>query len=808
MRFTSYGPALAAALVLVSCAEPSAVSAPPAEPSAIPANVVTAPAAAAPRAGDPIVFQDNFDSYGYASNLRRNYARAGAISLAAGRSGTAVRFSYSSGSTYNLLERSLPAAGDLYVSYWYRTSPGADPSNAGTNRWGLTMLRAERATGGRWQVSVARSALLFGIDDSSMPNVYQNLTQSPRFGTTNDGAWHQLTARLVGAPGGYALVWVDGVLVTDTRGLGYTHPAGGVALLRFPGELAASPRTPFTIDIDDLVVWRPGAGVPPVDTTTPPTDTTTPPPPPPAPVARVLVTPASVSLLPGGSAQLAVAVQDSAGNALTGRSIAWSSSNQAIATVSSSGAVQAVAAGSITVTATSEGRSGTAQVTVAPVPVASVSVTLNASSVLVGNSTQAVATLRDAQGNALTGRTVSWQSSNPSVASVSAAGLVTAVAEGTANIVATSEGRTGQAPIAVTAPPPSVASVSVTPGSAALLAGASVQLAATLRSASGAVLTGRPVSWSTSNGAVASVSSTGLVRALTAGTAVITATSEGQRGSSSITVSVPPTPGPGASEPAYSAGTHALILRDNFDYASRSAMMAMYPTGRFTEYVSLIPGRNGSSGAARLSYGNGGAYDIILGPEDRLTSVGRWNGTLPEKAGPYTHFLFSTWFRVSSGADPAANSDWGVKGFMFWHSGTQQGGRYQNAVNQGSADGRTRGPKGANPCNAQSGMNLYKTADGCAPLFSAIADGQWHRFTIEIYAGNDRSGLRGERYWVDGQLIYDDVGQNVGAATSAGHYDYASPIRHWMVFGNFINETARSPFFTFDIDDWQAWTTR
>lgn len=82
-------------------------------------------------------------------------------------------------------------------------------------------------------------------------------------------------------------------------------------------------------------------------------------------------------------------------------------------------------------------------------PVATVSVALATSDIIVGQSTQATVTLRDASNNVLTGRTVTWSSSNTSVASVSTTGQVTGVAEGSANIIATSEGKTGQASISV-----------------------------------------------------------------------------------------------------------------------------------------------------------------------------------------------------------------------------------------------------------------------------------------------------------------------------------------------------------------------
>src|SRR5205823_7327472 len=85
-------------------------------------------------------------------------------------------------------------------------------------------------------------------------------------------------------------------------------------------------------------------------------------------------------------------------------------------------------------------------------PVASVSVTPATAPVPVGKTLQLTATPKDASGSPLTGRTVTWASSNTSVATVSAAGLVTGQVAGTATITATSEGQSGTAAITVTPP--------------------------------------------------------------------------------------------------------------------------------------------------------------------------------------------------------------------------------------------------------------------------------------------------------------------------------------------------------------------
>jgi hypothetical protein len=94
-----------------------------------------------------------------------------------------------------------------------------------------------------------------------------------------------------------------------------------------------------------------------------------------------------------------------------------------------------------------------------------------------------------------------------------------------------------------------VASVDVSPATAGLTTGQTTQLTATPRDASGGSLSGRVVTWTSSNGAVASVNGNGLVTAASAGSATITATSEGRNGSAALTVTSP-TGGAWPNEPA------------------------------------------------------------------------------------------------------------------------------------------------------------------------------------------------------------------------------------------------------------------
>ena len=170
-----------------------------------------------------------------------------------------------------------------------------------------------------------------------------------------------------------------------------------------------------------------------------------------------------------------------------------------------------------------------------PAPVASVTVSPASASVDAGGTQQLAATTKDADGNVLTGRVVTWTSSNSAIATVNGSGLVTGVAAGgPVTISATSEGKVGAASITVTTV--AVASVVVTPANSIVALGFPAALAATVKDASGNVLTGRPITWSSSDASVASVSATGIVTGVAIGTATITATSGGQSGTATVTV--------------------------------------------------------------------------------------------------------------------------------------------------------------------------------------------------------------------------------------------------------------------------------
>lgn len=254
-----------------------------------------------------------------------------------------------------------------------------------------------------------------------------------------------------------------------------------------------------------------------------------------APIDALRVVPEGITLHPNETHQLTATLTDPEGNPLEGRPTTWSSSNTRIATVSTAGLVTARRVGTTFIRADAEGQRDSASVEV-EARVRTVKVSPEQKTIHIGETLQLEANPKDADGHVLTGRDLAWESSEPEVASVSDAGLVTGRRAGESTIRATSEGQIGRAEIKVQE---RVARIAITPQSKELTVGQTVQLVATLHNAEGEVITGRRVSWSSERSSVATVSSSGRVTARGEGTAIIEASSDGVEGHATIEVKQP-----------------------------------------------------------------------------------------------------------------------------------------------------------------------------------------------------------------------------------------------------------------------------
>jgi hypothetical protein len=296
-----------------------------------------------------------------------------------------------------------------------------------------------------------------------------------------------------------------------------------------------------------------------------------------APVAELSVAPDSARIFIGESVQLVGKPRDAAGNVLPDRTVTWQSADPRVATVSGSGLVTGVAHGHVTISATSEGRTSTAEVGVSfggvvgfiggtlalpnglaqlQLPAGALAgqtrVYLDSATALPATPAPALAgtgfTLGPAdlvlhQSATLTIRYLAGlvpPAQEPSIGMYSSGGDSWVAVNGS---VLDQPGRAVTAPVrgpatyGLLAPGP-VASVTVNPPSMYVLLGTTGAFTAELRDSTGAVLQNRPVAWKTSDTTVARVSQDGVVAGLGLGSVFLTASSGGASGRSIVIVAV------------------------------------------------------------------------------------------------------------------------------------------------------------------------------------------------------------------------------------------------------------------------------
>ena len=269
--------------------------------------------------------------------------------------------------------------------------------------------------------------------------------------------------------------------------------------------------------------------------------TTDPPPPPPPPdpprATTVTVTPATAELAAlEATAQFTAEVRDQRGQSMAGAAVAWSSSDPTVATVDNAGLVTAAGNGTVTITATSGSASGNATVTVDQA-VGAVSVSPAADTlVAAGDTLRLAAEAADANGHAVSGAEFSWASGDTLVATVDAAGLVTAGSAGQVEITATSSGIEGRAALTVMH---SVGSVVVSPAEGTIAPGDTLRLVAEALDANGDRIADASFAWLSSDVSVTTVDASGLVAGVGEGAATMTAMAGSVQGTARITVANP-----------------------------------------------------------------------------------------------------------------------------------------------------------------------------------------------------------------------------------------------------------------------------
>jgi uncharacterized protein YjdB len=445
-----------------------------------------------------------------------------------------------------------------------------------------------------------------------------------------------------------------------------------------------------------------------------------------SPVAQVVLNaPPQFSISVGSSYQIAATARDAAGNDLPGRAFAWSSSDPTVASVSQTGVITGIASGSAQITVLSEGQTAHANVIVSPPSVASVNVSLASEVINTGQMTQATAVVRDPKGNTLTGRSVVWSSRSFATATVSNSGIVKGIARGMAAITAVVDGVEGSATIQVeSASTPTVASitVSITPSSIAV--GQTGQAVATIRDSAGRILTDRPLTWSSSDTRIATVSGSGVITAVSAGSVVIQSTVDGVSGQTSLNVSVPsviPAPAP----------TPGTLVSHDFEDGTLGGYFN--PWGAGIDVVS-DPTGGGHGKVARIRYTADGVTQL----DD--------NKAIAPKANFALGLGDSVWFRgdfyLPATVEDSTNY---IRKLTYWGKGTAFHEGFDMVIvlvgNELVVSSIAVGPS--------------SLAHDVTYTPTSVSKGQWHRLEVQLKVNSSFTAQDGIlRIWLDGASVY------------------------------------------------------
>jgi len=350
-------------------------------------------------------------------------------------------------------------------------------------------------------------------------------------------------------------------------------------------------------------------------------------------LTSIVVTPTGRLLVSiGETLQLASATLDQNGKPLSGVTVSWSTSDAAVASVSSSGQVTAVGNGSATIRATSGSVSGTAAVSVAQV-VASVAVTPGVDTLTAaGDSVRISALARDALGVPVAGAVFEWASSDTAVATVDGNGEVMAVASGSAGVEAATDGVADTSLIVVSlAPPPNqppTAGITAPADSSSFVQGTGVSFAGTGSDPEDGALTGAALVWTSSVDGQIGTGGSFTTSALSVGAHTITLTatdSQGATGSASIlvTITAPPSnqpPTAGITAPADSSsfvqGTGVSFAGTGSDPEDGAL------TGAALVWSSSVDGQIGTGASFTTSALSVGAHTITLTATDSQGATG------------------------------------------------------------------------------------------------------------------------------------------------------------------------------------------
>ena len=515
----------------------------------------------------------------------------------------------------------------------------------------------------------------------------------------------------------------------------------------------------------------------------------------PSSVTTVIVAPSDLSAALGASSQFTAIVSNERGEVMTGPVVTWSSSDTTVVTVSQAGVATAVGTGTARIAATSGVASGFANASVTPVPsgtAAPATVTdLQVTAATDASVSVTFTEVTDGAGGAAqyelryAAPTISWDGAvmvpaggctSPfagtavgAVRTCTIPGLAAATAydfqirafrtaSGNAKMYgglsAIAKGSTTAAVVAA------VASITLSPASSSREPGQTQQFAAVVRDAAGNEITGRALTWASSNSSVASVDPSGLVTALTPGTATITADAEGHGGDAAFTVTAPAVTG----WPNEPSGFVTMTDQPFSTLTSLGWRVASDPSGNLTAVndatapqspssvmqVRYPAGFTGGSAPGTLYYAHGATKEVY--------------------AGFY-------WKPSSSWQNHPSN----VNKIAFWQSQGSGNNAYLMMYGGGSyhLDAAI-----AYPTVTHMQANVNRTV---------VTLGQWHRIEWHLKYATTSGGADGVlEWWLDGVLQgrYTDI----RTPADAGYIEYQiSP-----TWGGIGSSKAQTEYYWYD----------
>ena len=262
------------------------------------------------------------------------------------------------------------------------------------------------------------------------------------------------------------------------------------------------------------------------------------------PARDIELTASRTRLVQDDTVTVTPAFTDAESGAPVARTFTFTSSEPAVASVSNAGLVRALTPGTALIISSTRDNDSTyadtVTITVGPENAVASVVLAPDTTVFVGSTVSLRTTLRNAAGGSIgSARPRTFRSLDTTVATVSGTGVVTGRVPGTVSVAVSSEGIADTVMLTVRNRP--VATVTITPNPGVVRAGATVTLTAATTASNGAVLTGRSVTFSSDNPAIATVdASTGVVRGVVGAPGgnpvTIRATSEGVTGFATVVV--------------------------------------------------------------------------------------------------------------------------------------------------------------------------------------------------------------------------------------------------------------------------------